>query len=156
MAMSLTSAAFKEGENIPSQYTCDGINANPGIVWSEVPAGSESLVLIMEDPDIPESVKASMNIEVFDHWVVYNIPPVALGIPEATVPSGVEGMNSRGNPGYVGPCPPDGEHRYFLRLYALDTELVFEGTPTKQEVVNAMKGHVLATAELMGLYERKH
>jgi len=107
----------------------------------------------MDDPDIPASVKASMGIEVFDHWVVFNIPVIKI-IFEGTEPDGVLGKNSAGELGYKGPCPPDKEHRYFFKVYALDSKLDLPEGSTKAEVEAAMKGHIMANAELIGRYNK--
>ena len=152
--MKLTSAAFENGGKIPSKYTCDGDNINIPLSWSGVPAETKSLVLIMDDPDIPDSVKKSRGIEVYDHLVAFNIPPADTGIPEGKEPNGVLGSNGAGKTGYTGPCPPDREHRYFFKLYALDTTLSIPAGGTKKEVLDAMDGHIIAQTELMGFYDR--
>jgi len=153
--MKITSPVFKHNEAIPSKYTCDGNNVNPPLVFREVPAGAQSLVLIMDDPDIPAFVKEKMGIEVFDHWIIYNIPPETSKLSENSSPLGLEGKNSSGSSGYTGPCPPDQQHRYFFKLYALDKFLDLAAGATRQEVETAVQGHVLAEAELIGLYERQ-
>ncbi len=152
--MKLTSPVFTEGGKIPSKYTCDGENINPALTITDVPVEATSLVLIMDDPDIPDFVKQKNNIEVWDHWIVWNIPPSTKNIPEGKNPLGVVGRNSRGNNTYGGPCPPDREHRYFFKLYALDTELKLTESSTKVDVEAAMEGHLVAEAKLMGRYER--
>lgn len=149
--MKLTSSAFSEGGKIPAKYTCDGTNLNPPLAFSDVPAKAKGLVLIMDDPD---AVKPAG--KVWDHWVVFNIPPTTTEISEGKNPSGVLGRNTRGNNTYGGPCPPDREHRYFFKLYALDTELKLPEGSSKAEVENAMEGHILAEVKLMGRYERKN
>ncbi len=153
--MKLISTVFKEGERIPAKHTCDGKNINPPLLWSNAPKGTQSFVLIMDDPDIPDFVKKSRGIEVFDHWLAYNIPPSVSGVKEGTEPEGIAGLNSAGKIGYTGPCPPDREHRYFFKIYALDTELDLPEGATKIEVENAMQGHILEQTELMGKYERQ-
>lgn len=152
-AMELKSTAFEEEGRIPLKYTCDGENVSPPISISGVPDGAESLVLIMDDPDVPKSVRPD---GVWDHWLVWNIPPDTREIPEGEEPSGTVGQNTSGSTGYQGPCPPDREHRYFFRLYALDTALDLrpEGT-RKDDILSAMSGHVLEEAELMGRYNRR-
>jgi Raf kinase inhibitor-like YbhB/YbcL family protein len=150
--MHLTSSAFKNGEKISSKYTCDGIDVNPELTLSEVPAHAKSLVLILDDPDVPSSVRPD---NMWDHWVVFNIPPHIAHIPENSQPQGVYGKNSWGKLIYQGPCPPDREHRYFFKLYALDILLSLHLGATKKEVEAAMHGHILAQTELMGRYERK-
>lgn len=153
--MNLTSSAFQQGGEIPSKYTCDGENINPPLTISEVPSNVKSLVLIMDDPDIPDFVQEKFNILVWDHWVVFNIPPETKTISEGKNPPGELGKNTRGDNTYGGPCPPDREHRYFFKLYSLDTKLKLPEGPTKAEVEYAMKGHILAEVKLMGKYERK-
>lgn len=152
--MKLTSPTFTEGGKIPSKYTCDGQNINPPLTFSDVPAKAKSLVLIMDDPDIPETAKKNFNVSVWDHWVVFNIPPETREISEGKNPLGILGKNTRGNNTYGGPCPPDREHRYFFKLYALDTGLDLPEGATKAEVEKTMKGHILAEAKLIGRYER--
>lgn len=153
--MKLISPAFQEGGAIPAKYTCDGQNINPPLQISDVPAGAKSLVLLMDDPDIPEIAKKNFNVEIWDHWVVFNISPTIKEIAEGENPSGELGKNTRGNLAYGGPCPPDREHRYFFKLYALDTNLNLPGGSTKAEVEQTMKGHILQTAELIGRYARQ-
>lgn len=153
MSLTLTSPAFKDGGNIPSKYTCDGENINPEIHIEHVPRETETLALVMDDPDIPESVRQSMGIESFDHWVLYNIDPTTKVIKEGKS-VGMEGLSSRGSKGYTGPCPPDGEHRYIFRLYALSGTLSFEKVPSLQEVEAAAQDVQIASATLTGLYNR--
>lgn len=152
--LTLMSPVFADGASIPTIYTCDGDNINPPLSISGIPEDTESFVLIMDDPDIPQEVKDARNIEVFDHWVVFNIPPDVTMVNEGQEPSGVLGRNSTGNTGYTGPCPPDGEHRYFFKLYALDTTLANGERATKQDIETAMQGHILTSTELIGLYSR--
>ncbi len=152
--MKLTSSAFVNNGMIPSKYTCDGNNTNPPLLISDVPAKAKSLVLLMDDPDIPEAAKKNFNIEVWDHWVVFNIPTSTVEIKEGKMPPGVLGKNTRGNNAYGGPCPPDREHRYFFKLYALDVMLALKEGATKKEVEKAMEGHVITKTELIGKYER--
>jgi Raf kinase inhibitor-like YbhB/YbcL family protein len=154
MQLTLTSTAFSEGGLVPKKYSCDGQNVNPELSWSGAPVDTKSFVLIMDDPDIPDSVKQSRGIDVFDHWVVYNIPATVTELKEATKPEGQDGLNGAGKPGYTGPCPPDKEHRYFFYIFALDTTLSFNSPPTKADVMAAMIGHVLANGQLMGRYNR--
>ena len=150
--MKLTSPAFTENGKIPSKFTCDGKNVNPELRISNVPKEAKTLVLIMDDPDVPAFIRKE---QMWDHWVVFNIPPTTTEIPENTLPPGVPGKNTGGDPGYQGPCPPDREHRYFFKLYALDRELSLPKGSTKQEVERAMQGHILAETHLMGRYERE-
>lgn len=158
--MKLTSSAFENSEEIPSKYTCDGENINPPLFISEVPEDARSLALIMDDPDIPNEVKESRGIQVFDHWVLFNIPPETETINEGSVPEGaLQGSNSAGNSQHIGPCPPPQyepkEHRYFFKLYALDVVLNLPEGSSKSEVEQAIEGHVLEETELMGKYQRK-
>ena len=152
--MELKSDAFDNNGKIPSKYTCDSENVNPHLIISNVPEHTETLVLIMDDPDIPDFVKKERGIDVFDHWVVFNIPSETMEIPEDSEPEGVLGNNGAGKTGYIGPCPPDKEHRYFFKLYALDTELNLPEGSTKKEVEDAMEGHILEKTELIGRYQR--
>lgn len=146
--MKITSSAFKHNQKIPSQYTCDGSNINPPFEISEVPDKTQSLVLIMDDPDAPAGT--------WVHWTVWNIDPQATEIPENSIPTGgVEGVTSFGNPGYGGPCPPSGSHRYFFKLYALDTNLDLKFDADKEELDQAMTDHVIGKTELIGLYSRE-
>lgn len=157
MALVLKSDAFEEGGDIPVKYTCEGENVSPGIHWQSVPDCAESLVLIVDDPDAPNPASPRM---VWDHWILYNLPPgmggLAEGITSAELPTGCgEGINSWGRTGYGGPCPPIGRHRYFHRLYALDTILPAElGKPTKDALLLAMEDHILARTELVGTYQK--
>jgi Raf kinase inhibitor-like YbhB/YbcL family protein len=154
--MELRSSAFAHQGGIPRQYTCDGEDLSPPLAWSGVPAGTKSLALIVDDPDAPDPKAPKM---VYVHWVLYNIPPEAAGLPEAvlaaTLPAGTkEGVNDWGRTGYGGPCPPIGRHRYFHKLYALDAVLRDAGGPTKKQLLALMEGHVLGHAELIGTYQR--
>lgn len=149
--MRLTSGAFEQGQSIPSKYTCDGQNINPPLVISGVPSSAKSLALIMDDPDVP----AAAGVKVWDHWVVFNMSPALTSIGENEQPPGVRGKGTRGSLSYGGPCPPDREHRYFFKLYALDTSLDLAEGATKSEVERAMQGHIIEQAELMGRYVRK-
>ena len=152
--MKLTSSAFKEGGKISSKYTCDGENIIPSLTFFDVPAKTKSLVLVMDDPDIPDFVKQKFGIKVWDHWIVFNIPPETREVHEGKNPLGLLGKNTGGKNTYGGPCPPDREHRYFFKLYALDTKLDLPEGVTKSEVEAAMEGHILAEATLIGRYER--
>lgn len=148
------SSIFPPNGQIPSKYTCDGDNISPPLKIENVPTNARSLVLIMDDPDIPSFAKEKFNIEVWDHWVVFNIPPATREIVEGKNPAGTLGKNTRGENTYGGPCPPDREHRYFFKLYALDVLLDLSEGVSKKLVEEAMKGHILAEAELRGRYER--
>lgn len=151
--MKLTSTAFEHNGKIPSKYTCDGENAVTPLTVSDVPENAKSLVLIMDDPDIPDFVKEKYSIDKYDHWVLFNIKPDVSTIDANT--AGMHGKNSGGNNAYTGPCPPDREHRYVYKLYALDVELDLPEGSSKQQVLDAIQGHVLAEAELIGRYERQ-
>jgi len=147
MEFKLTSPAFNHGSQIPSKYTCDGEDINPHLVIHGVPAEAKSLALMMEDPDAPTGL--------FIHWVVWDIPPETREIREHSAPFGTgEGLNSWGESGYGGPCPPSGTHRYFFRLFALDRKLKIPADAKKEELEAAMAGNILATTELMGTYIR--
>jgi Raf kinase inhibitor-like YbhB/YbcL family protein len=156
--MTITSTAFAHNGTIPAQYTCDGENTSPPLAFTNVPEGAVSLVLTMDDPDIPQQVKDARGINVFDHWVVFNMPPDTTGIPEDAKPAGTEGANGTGSTGYTGPCPPKEyeptEHRYSFKLYALDTELELAAGTLKADVEAAIADQILAKAELIGRYER--
>lgn len=149
--MKLTSSAFFEGGIIPSKYTCEGKNVNPPLEISDTPSHAVSLVLIMDDPDVPASVRPE---KMYDHWIVFNIPPSTHKIGEDSTPPGLQGKNTGGKIGYIGCCPPDREHRYFFKLYALDKMVDLEEGVTKKEVERAMHGHIIAHAQLMGRYEK--
>lgn len=142
--MDIKTPAFSPEGSIPREYTCDGENKNPELQISETPSEAKSLVLIVDDPDAPGGT--------FLHWLLYNIDP-ADRIPEASAP-GTEGANDFGKTAYGGPCPPSGSHRYYFRLYALDSTLDVPAGADRSEVERAMKGHVVAEAELMGTYSR--
>ena len=149
--MQLTSPAFGQNGMIPSKYTCDGANVNPPLAISGAPEGTRTLVLILEDPDVPKNLKAD---GMWDHWVLFNMPADLSHIAEAEEPPGRHGTGTAGNTGYFGPCPPDRRHRYFFKLFALDAKLDLPERCSKAEVEKAMAGHVLAKAELVGVYER--
>lgn len=146
--MHLSSFAFASGEIIPKKYGRDFENVNPPLVIEDVPRDTKSFVLIVEDPDVPEAA----GVPVWDHWVVFNIPPETREISEAWVPTGVRGKGTRGELAYGGPRPPDREHRYFFLLYALDAILELPEGSSKAEVFEAMQGCVLEKAELMGRF----
>jgi Raf kinase inhibitor-like YbhB/YbcL family protein len=156
MTLSITSTAFEEGGTIPEVYTCEGDDLSPPLAFSGVPEGTKSLALIVEDPDAPDPDEPKT---VWVHWVLCNIPASASGIEEDAAANGlpegcIEGTNDWQRTGYGGPCPPIGRHRYFHKLYALDTALLDPIAPTKEELERAMEGHVLATASLMGTYQK--
>jgi Raf kinase inhibitor-like YbhB/YbcL family protein len=154
-AMQLKSPAFEDQGAIPTEYTCEGADTSPALQWSGVPAGAKSLALIVDDPDAPDP-KAPKTTWV--HWVVYDLPTSAHGLPEGgkDLPPGTrQGRNDWKRVGWGGPCPPIGRHRYFFKLYALDAPLGDLGPATKADVEKAMKGHVLAEAQLMGTYQKQ-
>jgi Raf kinase inhibitor-like YbhB/YbcL family protein len=156
MTLSIQSKSFKHNEMIPVRYTCDGQDISPPFEWSGIPVGAKSLALIVDDPDAPDPAAPKMT---WVHWVLYNIPIEVQGleenIPAASLPAGIkEGINDWGRTGYGGPCPPIGKHRYFFKLYALDTVFADFQQPTKAQVEKAFEGHILAKAELVGTYQR--
>jgi Raf kinase inhibitor-like YbhB/YbcL family protein len=156
MTFTLQSPAFEHGGAIPRRYTCDGDDVSPPLRWSGAPETTRSFALIVDDPDAPDPAAPK---RVYVHWVLYDVPASVTSIDEdgeaAAVQTGArQGQNDWGRTGYGGPCPPIGRHRYFFKLYALDAALGQMGTPAKRDVERAMQGHVLATAELMGTYQR--
>ena len=156
MTLSIQSKSFRQNEMIPARYTCDGRDISPPLAWSGIPDEAKSLALIVDDPDAPDPAAPKMT---WVHWVLYNIPVWAQGLEEniaaASLPAGTkEGINDWGRKGYGGPCPPIGKHRYFFKLYALDTVLADLQKATKVEVEQAFKGRILAKAQLVGTYER--
>jgi Raf kinase inhibitor-like YbhB/YbcL family protein len=156
MSLAITSTAFAPNAAIPSLYTCEGKDISPPLAWSNVPAGTKSLALIVDDPDAPDPAAPKMT---WVHWVLYNIPPTASGLPEAVksteLPAGThEGVNDWRRTGYGGPCPPIGRHRYFHKLFALDTALPELKRADKSALEKAMQGRVLAQAVLIGTYQK--
>lgn len=154
--MKLTSPAFAAGAQIPARFTCEGEDISPALSWHDVPHETRSLVLIVDDPDAPDPAAPKMT---WVHWLLYNLPPDAGGLPEAQTsaslpPATREGVNDWKRTGYGGPCPPIGRHRYFHKLYALDVELPDLGEPDKAALEAAMRGHVLGEAQLMGTYQK--
>ena len=149
--MRLTSKAFADSSIIPSIYTCEGKSISPPLEFHDVPKNAKSLVLLMEDPDVPSSVRVD---KMWDHWVVFNIPPRTKQFTEHATPPGVQGKNTDGQNKYYPPCPPDREHRYFFKLYALDKILDLHAGASKKEVEQAMKGHILSQTHLVGKYEK--
>jgi len=146
--MKITSAAFNHNEKIPNKYTCDGENINPPLQFLDIPNNTKSLVFIVDDPDAPA--------KTWVHWVVYNINPNVTEVEEGNIPEGgAEGMTDFGSPGYGGPCPPSGIHRYFFKLYALDSVLDLPQNATKQVVEEKMDSHIIDKVELIGLYSRE-
>jgi len=157
MALKLSSPAFADEHTIPVLFTCDGKDVSPPLNWSAPPAGTRSLVLIADDPDAPDPAAPQMT---WVHWVLYNLPPAAGGLPEAVTsaklpPGTLEGLNDWKRIGYGGPCPPIGRHRYYFRLYALDTTLPDLRRPGRTKLGKAMEGHVLTEVTLMGTYQRR-
>ena len=151
MALSLSSPAFKEGGSIPVKYTCKGKNVSPPLTWTNAPPQAQDFALVLEDPDAPSGT--------FTHWVIFNVPQTLAGLPEAEPAEGqladgaVQGKNGFGRVGYGGPCPPPGRpHRYYFKLYALDQPLKLKAGASKEQVLSAMQGHVLAQTELLGMY----
>ena len=156
MALEITSSSFAHQGGIPRKYTCEGTDVSPPLSWSGIPGGTKSLALIVEDPDAPDPAAPKMT---WIHWVLYNIPPTTSGLPEAVAssnlpPGTLEGKNDWNRTGYGGPCPPIGRHRYFHKLYALDTVLPDLGKPSKAALEKAMEGHTLGRAELIGTYRK--
>ena len=147
--MQITSPAFVREQVIPRKYSCQGEDINPPLEIKDLPEGTESLALILDDPDVPEYVRKD---RMWVHWVVYNIDPKITKIEESSQPFGTVGKNTGGQESYMGPCPPDREHRYFFKLYALDTRLDLGPGATKEELLKAMDGHILAESQLMGTY----
>ena len=152
MSMTLNSTAFTQGNSIPARYTCTSEDISPPLSWDAPPAGTQSLALIMDDPDAPAGT--------WVHWVIYNIPASARGLtenirPDAQLTDGsLQGKNSWGKLGYGGPCPPSGTHRYFFKLYALDTVLELKSGASKSALLAAMEGHILGYTELIGTYHK--
>jgi len=158
MTLSIGSAAFRDGGEIPIVYTCEGDDVSPPLTFAGVPEGTRSLALIVDDPDAPDPNAPKMT---WVHWVLYNLPHDCVGLAEAIVtrslPHGTrQGKNDWQRVGFGGPCPPIGRHRYFHKLFALDTRLADLGEPTKAELERAMDGHILADATLVGTYQKKN
>jgi hypothetical protein len=151
MTLQVTSPSFKHQASIPKKFTCEGEDTSPALMWSGLPPGTKSLALIVDDPDAPDPAAPK---RTWVHWVVYNIPPDAKGIEEGRLPAGArQGKNDWKRSAYGGPCPPIGRHRYFHKLYALDTVLELDGA-TKDQLLAAMEGHILAAGELVGTYQK--
>jgi Raf kinase inhibitor-like YbhB/YbcL family protein len=154
MSLALTSDAFVNGQSIPAKYACTGRNISPALAWDEPPSGTQSFALIVDDPDAP--------MGTWVHWVLFNIPAEKRGLEEDLPITGKNvdpnaiyvGKNSSGNIGYDGPCPPSGTHRYFFKLYALDTVISLLPGATKEQVLKEMQGHILAQGELMGTFSK--
>ncbi|HIH61834.1 MAG TPA: YbhB/YbcL family Raf kinase inhibitor-like protein [Methanobacteriales archaeon] len=151
--MKIRSIAFNDGERIPKKYTCDGEDISPPLIWEDIPEGTVTLALISDDPDAPS--------KTWTHWLIFNIPPELNGLPEGVEKVGelengiIQGFNDFGRIGYGGPCPPFGVHRYFFKLYALDTSLDLEPETSKEELLEAMEGHIIEKTQMIGLYSRE-
>ena len=158
MKFDLLSKAFNNGEEIPTKYTCEGMNISPPLTVVGVPDKTQSLVIIIDDPDAPDPQAPKMT---WVHWVLYNIQPNFTDLPEGILPANLppgtmEGLNDWKRTNYGGPCPPIGRHRYFHKLYALDTLLTGLDTPTKADIETSMKGHIIEQTELIGTYQKHH
>jgi Raf kinase inhibitor-like YbhB/YbcL family protein len=153
MTIALSSSTFEEGGTIPPKYTCDGEDMSPPLKWEGIPEGTRSIALISDDPDAP--------MGTWVHWVMWNIPPEARGLPEHVPPDpqlpdgSHQGITDFGRPGYGGPCPPSGTHRYYFKVYALGTTLDLPTSARKADLLKAVEGHVLAEGQLMGRYSRQ-
>jgi len=151
VTLQISSPAFKNGEAIPSDFSCDGRDVSPALAWTEAPAGTQSFAIIMDDPDAP--------VGIWVHWVIFNIPASTRDLKEGTPTDpqlsdgSIQGQASSGSSGYHGPCPPSGTHRYFFKLYALDSMLSLTASADKKDLLAAMEGHILASAELMGTFK---
>jgi len=159
MELKITSSAFTEGQPIPQKHTCQGSDVSPPLKWTGAPSNTKSFALIADDPDAPDPKAPKMT---WVHWVIYDLPASTVGLPEdtpktASFPNGAkQGITDFKRVGYGGPCPPPGgAHRYFFKLYALDTVLDLKSGATKPELLQAMEGHILAQGQLMGTYQRK-
>jgi Raf kinase inhibitor-like YbhB/YbcL family protein len=156
MTLTITSTAFEDGGAMATKYTCEGPDVSPPLAWDGVPEGAQSLALIVDDPDAPDPAAPKMT---YVHWVLYNLPVDSGGLPEGIASSDLpygtlEGVNDWQRIGYGGPCPPIGRHRYFHKLYALDVVLDDLGEPTKNRLLAAMEGHVIAQAQIIGTYQK--
>ena len=157
MGFTLTSPSFQPHGQMPSRHTCEGEDLSPALAWSGVPEGTRSLALVVDDPDAPDPAAPKVT---WVHWVLYDLSPIENELPEGArrteLGTGTRmGRNDWGRLGYGGPCPPIGRHRYFFKFYALDLVLGDLGSPTKRELEDAMDGHVVARAELVGTYQKK-
>ncbi|MCX5711068.1 MAG: YbhB/YbcL family Raf kinase inhibitor-like protein [Candidatus Omnitrophica bacterium] len=142
--MKISSPDFMHNALLPGKFTCMGLGVNPALVIEGIPGNTKTLAIIMDDPDAPRAI--------FVHWIVYNIPSVSM-INKDSIP-GTEGINTTGSTAYVPPCPPSGTHRYFFKVYALDKELNFDSSPDKRDLEAAMQGHIIGSAEIIGLVKR--
>lgn len=157
MALSITSPKFANNGEIPVEHTCEGVDVSPQLAWADVPERAASLALIVDDPDAPDPAAPK---RTWVHWVLYNLPAASTGLPEGARARELwrdarEGQNDWKRTGWGGPCPPIGRHRYFFKLFALDTALPDAGALTRAELEEAMAGHVIAMAELVGTYQKK-
>lgn len=156
VSISLTSTAFAADGSIPSKYTCEGPDASPPLAWTGIPANARSLALVVDDPDAPDPAAPRV---VWVHWIAYDLPPGSTGLAEnagRTGTGGRDGLNDWQATGWRGPCPPKGRHRYFFKLFALDTVLGDLHQPTRARLEQAMEGHILARGELIGTYQQTH
>lgn len=151
MPLTISSPAFKMNGVIPALFTCDGKNISPELFFSNVPAGTQSLALTMEDPDVPKSIRTD---GMWNHWVVWNIPSTTTSLKEGATPPGVLGMGTNRKASYLGPCPPDREHRYIFTLFALDSLISLPPGSTKEQLLQALAPHIIEKAELIGRYNR--
>jgi hypothetical protein len=157
VSLTITSPAFAAGGAIPATYTCEGKDVSPPLAWTGAPDGTKTFALIVDDPDAPDPAAPRLT---WVHWVLYDLPATTNSLPEAlrsdALPAGTrEGVNDWGRTGYGGPCPPVGRHRYFHKLYALDSVLAHLKRPSKAALERAMQGHILAQAELVGTYQKQ-
>ncbi len=151
--MQIKSLAFENNSLIPSLYTCEGKNINPPLQFLDIPDGTQSLALIVDDPDAATDPQGPG--KTFDHWFIWNIPPTVNEIPEGTVPpEAIQGLNGAGSEGYIGACPPNGTHRYFFKLFALNKKLDVSPNISKQQLENEIKNNMIDKAELIGLYQK--
>lgn len=154
MTLRISSPAFTDGGEIPTSFTCEGRDLSPALAFEGAPEGTQSLALIVDDPDAPDPAAPKMT---WVHWVLFDLPPDTAGLPEGVtaLPAGTgKGLNDWKRTGYGGPCPPIGRHRYFFKLYALDTKLSHLEQPTKAKLLQAMEGHILADAQIIGTYQK--
>ncbi len=152
MPLAITSPIFEMNGSIPSRFTCDGENISPELNFSNIPEGTQSFALIMEDPDVPKTIRAD---GMWNHWIVWNIPPQITRLEEGKTPPGIVGANTGGKMKYAGPCPPDREHRYIFTLYALDSLLSLPDSAPKEKLLQTLSPHLIEKAELIGRYNRK-
>lgn len=151
MSLTISSSAFQQNGIIPKLFTCDGRGISPALFFNNIPEGTQSLALVMEDPDVPKSIRED---GMWNHWIAWNIPPETKGINEGESAPGVIGINTGGRIGYGAPCPPDREHRYIFTLYALDSTISLPEGSTKEELLPLIAPHIIETAQLIGRYNR--